>query len=85
MSRHWENRPPASGIAIAIHGVRPTPPTAKRRERRLPPAVGFPPATGRELGTALFTDYLVPFELLSVLLLAALLGALMVARAEDVR
>ncbi len=37
---------------------------------------------GVELGVLLFTRYLVPFELLSVLLLAAIFGALTVARRE---
>ncbi|MDQ7826322.1 MAG: NADH-quinone oxidoreductase subunit J [Candidatus Eremiobacteraeota bacterium] len=36
----------------------------------------------RELGICLMRDYLVPFEVLSVLLLAALLGALVIARKE---
>ena len=37
---------------------------------------------GRGIGLALFGDYLVPFELLSVLLLAAVFGALLLARKE---
>ena len=50
--------------------------------RSVPPASPAPPPDGRELGLLLFQRYLVPFELLSVLLLAALVGALMVARLE---
>jgi NADH-quinone oxidoreductase subunit J len=46
------------------------------------PHPGFGTFGGRELGLLLFQRYLVPFELLSVLLLAALVGALMVARLE---
>jgi NADH-quinone oxidoreductase subunit J len=38
--------------------------------------------SGRETGIALFGDYIVPFELLSVLLLAAIFGALVIARKE---
>ncbi|HZN54376.1 MAG TPA: NADH-quinone oxidoreductase subunit J [Candidatus Polarisedimenticolaceae bacterium] len=38
--------------------------------------------SGRDVGLALFGDYLVPFELLSVLLLAAVFGALLLARRE---
>jgi NADH-quinone oxidoreductase subunit J len=54
--------------------------------RSVPPALPAGPAGGgRELGLALFGRYLVPFELLSVLLLAALVGALMVARLERVK
>jgi len=40
-----------------------------------------PPAGGAEaVGRLLFTDYLLPFEVTSVLLLAALVGALVLAR-----
>jgi len=38
--------------------------------------------SGRDVGLALFGDYLVPFELLSVLLLAAVFGALLLARKD---
>ena len=37
----------------------------------------------RQLGTALFADYLLPFETASVILLAALVGAIMLARKEQ--
>ncbi len=50
--------------------------------RSVPPATPAAPPDGRELGLLLFQRYLVPFELLSLLLLAALVGALMVARLE---
>ncbi|MCA1404371.1 NADH-quinone oxidoreductase subunit J [Ensifer sp. IC3342] len=36
----------------------------------------------RELSTALFADYLLPFEVASVILLAALVGAIVLARKE---
>jgi NADH-quinone oxidoreductase subunit J len=45
---------------------------------RLVPA--GPPAGVRALGERLFTDYLFPFEVTSILLLAALVGALVLAR-----
>ncbi|HEX5041620.1 MAG TPA: NADH-quinone oxidoreductase subunit J [Candidatus Polarisedimenticolaceae bacterium] len=50
--------------------------------RSVPAAIPSAPSPGRELGMLLFQRYLVPFELLSLLLLAALVGALMVARLE---
>lgn len=53
--------------------------------RSVPPATPAAPPDGRELGLLLFQRYLVPFELLSLLLLAALVGALMVARLERAR
>jgi NADH-quinone oxidoreductase subunit J len=34
----------------------------------------------RQLGTTLFADYLLPFETASVILLAALVGAIVLAR-----
>jgi NADH-quinone oxidoreductase subunit J len=49
--------------------------------RRLAPATPGPEAMGlTALGRALFTDYLFPFELTSVLLLAAMVGVLLLAR-----
>jgi NADH-quinone oxidoreductase subunit J len=36
--------------------------------------------TTREIGRALFTDYLLPFELTSILLLAGILGAIVMAK-----
>jgi NADH-quinone oxidoreductase subunit J len=40
---------------------------------------------GRAIGVSLFSRYVVPFELLSVLLLAAIFGALAIARGEERR
>ena len=34
----------------------------------------------RDVGTKLFTDYLLPFEVISILLLVAMIGALMIAK-----
>ena len=49
--------------------------------RGAPPAAGPPAAGGVEaIGRLLFTDYLLPFELTSVLLLAAMVGVLLLAR-----
>jgi NADH:ubiquinone oxidoreductase subunit 6 (subunit J) len=42
-----------------------------------------PAATTAALGRALLTDWVLPFELLGVLLVTALLGAVYVARTED--
>lgn len=36
----------------------------------------------RELGTALFSDYLLPFEVTSILLLVAMVGAIVLSRKE---
>jgi len=46
--------------------------------------VNGPATNGRtqDLATAIFVDYLVPFEVVSVLLLAALIGAIVLARRD---
>jgi len=41
-----------------------------------------PQATTSRIGTLLLTDYLLPFELASILLLAALIGAIVIARRD---
>jgi len=41
-----------------------------------------PAATTKRIGTLLLTDYLLPFELASILLLAALIGAIVLARRD---
>lgn len=49
---------------------------------RAVPAPGRPPVAGgvEAIGRLLFTDYLFPFELTSILLLAAMVGVLLLAR-----
>ncbi|HWQ13057.1 MAG TPA: NADH-quinone oxidoreductase subunit J, partial [Roseiflexaceae bacterium] len=49
-----------------------------------PPAPGQPAgiATAREIGTAFMREYLLPFEVASVLLLVALVGAIVIAFEE---
>lgn len=39
--------------------------------------------TSREVGEEIFTKYVLPFEVVSVLLLAALVGAVLIARRDD--
>jgi NADH-quinone oxidoreductase subunit J len=41
------------------------------------------PTRTAEIGTALFSRYVLPFEVVSVLLLAALIGAVVLARKDD--
>ena len=43
---------------------------------------GFTKGTAKDIGKALFTDYLLPFEVTSVLILIAILGAIVLARKE---
>jgi NADH-quinone oxidoreductase subunit J len=39
--------------------------------------------TTRELGNALFTQFLLPFEVISVILLVAFIGAILLAKKEN--
>jgi len=50
------------------------------RSRSLPPDQGV--GTTVSIGTSLFTDYLLPFEVTSVLILMAVVGAMVLARRE---
>ena len=43
---------------------------------------GFTTAGGGEIGSVLFTQYLFPFEALSILILVAILGAVVLGRKE---
>ena len=49
-------------------------------QRRVPGAEVF--GNNKQIADAIFSDYIVPFEAISVLLLAALIGAVVVARKE---
>ncbi|HEX6852843.1 MAG TPA: NADH-quinone oxidoreductase subunit J [Candidatus Polarisedimenticolaceae bacterium] len=75
-----ESRRPAvaAGLALLVFGA------ALGFVAKVQPAPGVGGLDdGARTGIALFSDYLVPFELLSVLLLAALFGALVIARREE--
>ena len=43
---------------------------------------GFTGGTAKEIGRALFTTYLLPFEVTSILILIAIIGAVVLARKE---
>ena len=56
-------------------------------QRIVPPTArvhfgGFTHGTARDLGGKLFTEYLLPFEVTSVLILIAIIGAIVLARKE---
>ena len=73
----WRKPVPAALLALAVFVALAAP------VRSLPggfSASGI--ASGKDVGLMLFHDYLVPFELLSVLLLGAVFGALLLARAD---
>lgn len=73
----WRKPVPAALLALAVFVA------LAASVRDLPD--GFPGngiASGKDVGLMLFGDYLVPFELLSVLLLGAVFGALLLARRD---
>ncbi len=75
--RPWRRPLPALGAsALALAALAP-----HARELAGAPRTGALDS-GRLVGPSLFKTYMVPFELLSVLLLAALFGALVIARKE---
>jgi NADH-quinone oxidoreductase subunit J len=73
----WRKPVPAALLALAVFVA------LAASVRSLPggsPGNGI--ASGKDVGLMLFHDYLVPFELLSVLLLGAVFGALLLARRD---
>jgi NADH-quinone oxidoreductase subunit J len=64
-------------IAIVVYSAQQAPAAAA-------PAAGAAPIAGNTetVGWLLYTDYLVPFEVASVLLLVAMVGAILLARKE---
>jgi NADH:ubiquinone oxidoreductase subunit 6 (subunit J) len=73
----WRKPVPAVIVAISLFAALGA---AARRVPAAAPAGGL--ESGRDVGLLLFGDYLVAFELLSVLLLGAVFGALLVARKD---
>lgn len=61
-------------LSFVIQGMLPTTPTVKFGE--------FTKGTAADVGRALFTEYLLPFEVTSVLILIAIIGAIVLARKE---
>lgn len=66
----------ATGVFASIAGV-------VLRAPARPAGWGAEPASTATLGRALLSDWVLPFEVLSVLLVTALLGAVYLARTED--
>ena len=73
----WRKPLPAVFMSLAVFAVLAV------SARALPPASRVSGLeSGKDVGLLLFSDYLVPFELLSVLLLGAVFGALLLARKD---
>jgi NADH-quinone oxidoreductase subunit J len=56
--------------------------SARFPDARSSSSANFTGGTAQDVGYALFTDYLLPFEVTSVLILIAILGAIVLARKE---
>ena len=72
----WRKPVPAALLALAVFVA------LAASVRGLPDGSRGSIASGKDVGLMLFGDYLVPFELLSVLLLGAVFGALLLARKD---
>lgn len=69
----------AAVIGLLIRGALPRALAAPIRQVRFGSWVG---GTAEEIGKLLFTQYLLPFEVISILILVAILGAVVLARKE---
>lgn len=80
--RRWNQQAGAAGVVALLVGA-----ALVRALGQVPwPARGniaAPPVTLAELGRVIVTDYVLPFELLSLLLLGALVGAIYIARRDS--
>jgi NADH-quinone oxidoreductase subunit J len=76
-SARWRKPIPAAFLALAVFAS-----LAATSLRVLPGSAVGGLESGKQVGLMLFHDYLVPFELLSVLLLSAVFGALLLARKD---
>lgn len=75
--QRWRKPIPAAFMSLTVFAVLAV------SARALPAASpGSGLLNGKDVGLLLFSDYLVPFELLSVLLLGAVFGALLLARKD---
>jgi len=75
-------RLPAAAVCLGLFGVLSY--TAVSTEFSVRPDLSWQPTTA-EIGELLMTRYLLPFEVASVLLLAALIGAALLSRPEERR
>jgi NADH-quinone oxidoreductase subunit J len=75
-----QTRPLAAVVALAIFGITSTIVVRAFSGQ----TIHFDrPSSVEALGSAIFTHYVLPFEVVSVVLLAALVGAVVLARKED--
>ncbi|MEY2569723.1 MAG: NADH-quinone oxidoreductase subunit [Acidimicrobiaceae bacterium] len=71
-----------AGVAIALMGVMSYALIDAFGSDHIDELGALTPQTTAQVSDSIFTDYLVPFEVSSILLLAALIGAIVIARKE---
>ena len=69
-----------AGIVVYSYGREPSAPVAAAQA--FPPGIQGPGFNVEQVGWLLYTDYLIPFEVASVLLLVAMIGAIVLAKRE---
>ena len=70
-------------VAIAVYTAsRDAAPTVASAARVFPDRLNDPLLNTEQLGWVLYTDYLIPFELASMLLLVAMIGAIVLAKRD---
>lgn len=75
-----DQRWPAAAVSLAVLGLLVALLADFFGDERVRPGESF---TGGRVGDSIFTDFLVPFEVVSLLLLGALVGAVVLARRDD--
>ena len=77
-----ENRIPAAVVSLATAATLVTLVVQAFKDAYVDLAASKTGAGGAEIGTALFSHYVLPFEIVSILLLAALIGSIVLSRRE---
>lgn len=80
VSNESKNRLPAAIVSTLLFAVMSA--VIWRIPWNVPETLADPEPTSMSVGTILLQDYLLPFELVSILLLAALMGAAIIVRKE---
>ena len=69
-----------AGVALALYALFQIRELVQRTPPSVPKTLGADFGTTKAIGKLLFSDYLLPFELTSVLILAAIVGAVVLAK-----
>jgi NAD(P)H-quinone oxidoreductase subunit 6 len=80
--RRWIRKGAAAAVSIGLFGLLSV--MLLRTDWKVDLSIAAPALPIETLGEHLFSDYLLPFELASILLLMALIGAVVLARREEI-